>query len=52
MGILLTQKLDIIENKIYCKDEKKKKLMIAKYYQSYDYILHLIDKLYGEVTNE
>ena len=35
MSILITQKLDIIENKIWCKNEKQRKKMIKEFESDY-----------------
>ena len=50
MSILITQKLDIIENKIWCKNEKQRKKMIKQFESNYYEIELLIDELYGKVT--
>ena len=50
MSILITQKLDIIENKIWCKDETKRKAMIKEFESNYEEIELLINELYAKVT--
>ena len=49
MSILITQKLEIIENKIWCKDEKQREAMIKEFESDYDEIELLIDELFGKV---
>ena len=52
MGILITQKLDIIENKIWCKNETERKKMIKQFESNYEEIELLINELYGKVTKK
>ena len=49
MSILITQKLDIIENEIWCEDETKRKKMIKKFESDYYEIKLLINELHGKV---
>ena len=49
MSILITQKLDIIENEIWCEDEIKRKVMIKEFESDYYEIELLINELYGKV---
>ena len=49
MSILITQKLDIIENKIWCKDETERETMIKEFESDYYEIELLIDELYDKV---